>query len=73
MAPANNVKSQAYAVYKDGKWQAYATTTPLTAADIADMQAQIREQQAEMQRMIDEQRRMFLEQQQMFDRMFGAD
>ena len=68
----NNFKGQVYTVYKDGKWQTFSTTTPLTSSDIASMQKEIQDQQKAMQEMFDAQQKLFEQEQQMFQNMWGS-
>ena len=68
----NNFKGQVYTVYKDGKWQTFSTTTPLTSSDIASMQKEIQDQKKAMQEMFAAQQKLFEQEQQMFQNMWGG-
>ena len=68
----NNFKGQVYTVYKDGKWQTFSTTTPLTSSDVASMQKEIQDQEKAMQEMFAAQQKLFEQEQQMFQNMWGS-
>ena len=68
----DNFKGQVYTVYKNGQWQTYSTTTPLSSADMTSMRNEIAAEQASIQRMFAEQEQLFQQEQQMFQNMFGS-
>ena len=68
----NNFKGQVYTVYKDGKWQTFSTTTPLTSTDITSMQKEIQDEQNAMQQLFAEQQKLFEQEQQMFQNLWSS-
>ncbi|MDE1975540.1 MAG: hypothetical protein KGI49_03475 [Patescibacteria group bacterium] len=67
-----NYSGEVSSVYRNGKWQTFSTTTPLTQADITALDKQSEAQFQAMQDFFQQEQKMFQEQQAMFDQMFGG-
>ena len=68
----NNFKGSVYTVYKDGKWQTFSTTTPLTKSDIASMQKEMQSEEDAIQQMFAAQQKLFEQEQQMFQNIWSG-
>jgi hypothetical protein len=68
----NNFKGQVYTVYKDGKWQTYATSTPISQADVASIDKQLNAQRTALDELFAEQQKFLQQQQAVFQQLFNG-
>lgn len=62
-----------YSVYDGTKWKTVATTSPMSRADIKEIEQAVRDQRAQMEKIFEAQRKLFDEQFKLFENIFGSE